>query len=206
MAKGWDLEHLRHSNARLLGKAGAPYRTKAKAPSIPYTAGPTPRAGETLFKINNRISVICKYEKTRNGFRHLATLYVNGQEKEHAKATYLNRTWESYDFQSVLQKVIRDSGVLSEAEKKVALDYAAKDHTDWSDFDRTVAVAQMGNILGKDQKEKNDWKARMLKAGLGNKGLDMPEDWDTLDEDTKQARLDAAIGFLKEHKEKRAKT
>ena len=45
----------------------------------------------------------------------------------------------------------------------------------------------------KDKKEKNDWKARMLKSGFGNMGLEMPEDWNSLDEETKEARLNAVI-------------
>jgi hypothetical protein len=59
-------------------------------------------------------------------------------------------------------------------------------------------VAKMGELLCDNQKDKNDWKARMLKAGLGNSGLEMPEDWDTLDEDTKQARLDGVIKIMSE--------
>lgn len=66
-----------------------------------------------------------------------------------------------------------------------------------SDTLKSVAmVALMGNILGSNQKEKNDWKARMLKAGLEGKGLIMPEDWDTLDEAEKERRLDGAINEL----------
>jgi len=52
-------------------------------------------------------------------------------------------------------------------------------------------------MFGKTQKESNDWKARMLKAGLENKGLIMPEDWDTLSENDKEARLNAVINCLK---------
>lgn len=54
-------------------------------------------------------------------------------------------------------------------------------------------VAAMGSIFGNTQKESNDWKARMLKAGLT--GLQMPEDWDTLSEDEKEKRLDKVIAF-----------
>jgi hypothetical protein len=62
---------------------------------------------------------------------------------------------------------------------------------------KTVAmVAKMGEFFGNTQKEKNDWKARMLKAGLSNQGLIMPEDWDTLDENTKTTRLNAVIAQL----------
>jgi hypothetical protein len=51
-----------------------------------------------------------------------------------------------------------------------------------------------------DKKEQNDWKARMLKAGLGNAGLQMPEDWESLDEQTKEARLNAVISVLRNNK------
>jgi hypothetical protein len=54
----------------------------------------------------------------------------------------------------------------------------------------------MGELFCDNQKDKNDWKVRMLKAGLENKGLIMPEDWNTLDEDTKQARLDGVIKIM----------
>jgi len=62
---------------------------------------------------------------------------------------------------------------------------------------KTIAmVAKMGEIFGTNQKEKNDWKARMLKAGLENKGLIMPDDWNTLSEDEKEKRLNRAIEQL----------
>lgn len=61
---------------------------------------------------------------------------------------------------------------------------------------RSVAlVALMGELFGSTQKEKNDWKARMLKAGIS--GLSMPEDWDQLDEQEKERRLNAVIAFAK---------
>jgi len=62
---------------------------------------------------------------------------------------------------------------------------------------KTIAlVASLGDIFGKNQKESNDWKARMLKAGLEGRGLIMPDDWDSLSEETKQARLDDALAQL----------
>ena len=58
-------------------------------------------------------------------------------------------------------------------------------------------VAMFGELLCDNQKEKNDWKKRMLDAtGL----LDFPDDWDDLSEDEKQKRLDKAIAFNKENK------
>jgi len=36
----------------------------------------------------------------------------------------------------------------------------------------------------------------MIKAGLENKGLSIPEDWDTLTEDTKERRLNKITEVL----------
>lgn len=58
-------------------------------------------------------------------------------------------------------------------------------------------IASMGNIIAGDTvKEKNDWKARMIKAGYGDKGLIMPDDWDSLSEKEKEKRLDKVIKLL----------
>lgn len=64
---------------------------------------------------------------------------------------------------------------------------------------RSVAcVAMMGELLAGDTvKEKNDWKTRMLKTGIPQGALHMPEDWDTLSEDEKERRLNLAIKCLK---------
>ena len=58
-----------------------------------------------IFKITKNIEVICESQNTRSGFRHLATLMIDGREHQKAKCTYLNRTWEAYEFQSVLSNV-----------------------------------------------------------------------------------------------------
>lgn len=56
-----------------------------------------------IFNLNEKYSVVCHSEGTRYGFRHLATLMVDGREGwVTAKACYYNRTWESFEFQTVL--------------------------------------------------------------------------------------------------------
>jgi hypothetical protein len=67
----------------------------------------------------------------------------------------------------------------------------------------TANVAALGEILaGDSKKEKNDWKKRMLVAGLENKGLIMPADWDQLSEDDKEKRLNGVIEVLREEPKK----
>lgn len=49
---------------------------------------------------------ICKFVNTRNGFKHVCEVYNDAKEQKlfETKKTYLNRTWEAYEFESVLNK------------------------------------------------------------------------------------------------------
>lgn len=69
------------------------------------------------FKIDDNHEVVCVAENTRSGFRHLATLMYKGHEVDKAKCTYINRTWESYQFESVLSHLLHKTDKLSYAEK-----------------------------------------------------------------------------------------
>lgn len=151
------------------------------------------------FKISKKIWIDCESEKTRYGFRHLATLYCLGQYPVKAKCCYYNRTWESFEFESVIGGVFEKATFLTEYQKKDYLNkIKAKDKRQMdSQFKMVANIAKLGEILGSNQKEKNDWKERMLKAGLENKGLIMPEDWNELNEDIKEARLNGVIEELK---------
>ena len=50
----------------------------------------------------NEKTFVCEYENTRNGFRHVLKDGFGIQ----CKMCYLNRTYERYQFQSLLQKAI----------------------------------------------------------------------------------------------------
>jgi len=148
-----------------------------------------------IFQLDKRYSIVCRSENTRSGFRHLATLMEEGDEVDDAKCCYQNRTWESYTFQSVIHKILRQN--FEDEQLAHYIDVCAGKAKD--DFDREFgmigAIAQMGEVLCSEEKEKNDWKARMLKAGLP--GLELPEDWGALSEDEKAARLDKVIALTK---------
>lgn len=60
-------------------------------------------------------------------------------------------------------------------------------------------VAKIGDVLCESQEEKNNWKVRMLKAGLENRGLIFPDNWDSLSEDEKETRLNAIINIIDEN-------
>lgn len=70
----------------------------------------------------------------------------------------------------------------------------AKQTRESASFMKTVAgIAKLGELMVPSKAEQNDWKLRMLKAGLESRGLMIPEDWGTLSEDEKERRLNAVI-------------
>lgn len=147
------------------------------------------------FKPTEKIEIVCDSMKTRNGFKHVATLLINGTEQEDTKICYLNRTWERYEYQSVILKLI-DKSCLSDEDKKFCKEWANGDHTDWSNFKMVSQIAKLGDLFCDNQKDKNSWKERMLRVGFENRGLEIPSDWESLDEATKQERLDKVIEFM----------
>lgn len=58
-----------------------------------------------VFKVSRRVSVACEAKSTRSGFKHEATLLLNGVSFTTVKICYLNRTWERFTYQSVLEKI-----------------------------------------------------------------------------------------------------
>lgn len=69
-----------------------------------------------LYRINDELTIGCESQGTRYGFRHLATLFRNGREISKAKVCYYNRTWECYEFDSVMHSL---------AEKRENAEYKA---------------------------------------------------------------------------------
>ena len=150
------------------------------------------------FKINNNLEIICEWKKTRNGFKHESTLLKNGIKIDSTKICYLNRTWESFEFESVIIRILDKTKILSDKQKTKFLQEASgkvKEEIN-KEFGNISTIAKLGELFGQNQKEKNDWKARMLKAGLENKGFIMPDNWDKLSENDKTKRLDGVIEML----------
>jgi len=157
---------------------------------------------EKRFDITKNIYVKCWTEDTGNGFRHLAELNKDQYFETGAKCTYYNRTWESYEYESVLKKLLESTI------KSVSLtDYAirkfkqmVKDPNriadDLKPLKNIAAIASLGDIFALNTKDKNSWKKRMLKAGLSSKGLIMPDGFEDLPEEEQERRLNGAIAQI----------
>ncbi len=98
-----------------------------------------------------------------------------------------------------INEFLKQNGFTADSWKQIEKDYSLtaeeQDKASGSMFKSVAMVAAIGNVLCDNKKDKNDWKLRMLKAGLENKGLSVPEDWDTLTESEKEKRLDGVISI-----------
>ena len=157
---------------------------------------------EKNFHVNDNVSITCHYQNTSYGFRHLATLYINGFKQDQTSKAYYNRTWECFTYESVLNKLAdRQNKELEQTIKNFVIDYQKIDEQEINKkFGMIANIASLGNIFADNQKDKNSWKERMLKAGLINKeneGLIMPDNWNELSEDEKEIRLNNVINEMK---------
>jgi len=149
------------------------------------------------FKLSNTYSIVCQSEKTRNGFKHTASLIKNGSDVYTTKICYLNRTWESFEYQSVLQKMINNYFKGQEVKKYLkAIEARGPDN---SKFKAVSAVCTIGQVLCKDQKEQNTWDKKMLGT---IPGIRFPKDFDNLPEKQKKRRLKGAKKFMLENNKK----
>ncbi len=151
------------------------------------------------FKPNKTLSIKCTTQDTSYGFRHVAEITKEnaswGTPVDYAKACYHNRTYERFCYEAVINEAIDNCNLIKQktrAKNKVANDALGKVK---SNFATIATVAKLGEIFTDNDKQSNDWKARMLKAGLGD-GLIMPDDWGSLTESEKTKRLNAVIAHL----------
>lgn len=61
---------------------------------------------------------------TRNGFKHISTLYIDGREVATATCHYINRTWESYEFQLVMK--CATTNAMEQIENEELISYKAE--------------------------------------------------------------------------------
>lgn len=72
-----------------------------------------------LKNINDKLSIVCQVVNTSNGFKHIATLLVNGCDIATAKVCYINRTWERKQFDTVIAKLASTKGLDKEQSETI---------------------------------------------------------------------------------------
>lgn len=75
-----------------------------------------------IIQVNDELTILCESEDTRSGFRHVAHILRNGYERRKpVKICYLNRTWESFEFESVLHRLADVGEGLTKEERTAIL-------------------------------------------------------------------------------------
>ena len=59
-----------------------------------------------IFNLDKNYAVVCDWQNTRNGFKHIATLLKKGTDLGKTKMCYLNRTWERFEYETILKKIV----------------------------------------------------------------------------------------------------
>ena len=149
------------------------------------------------FNLDKNISIDCHTYKTRYSWGHKAELLIDGRIVSYKKITYYNRTWEAYTYQTILENIVSSCKQLTKDQVKKYLQII-QDQSFSQDRDLGIVgtIAKMGEVLTDNKKDSNEWKKRMLKAGLEKQGLTFPTDWDNLTEEEKEKRLNGAISQL----------
>lgn len=71
-----------------------------------------------IFNLSKNCNVVCNWKSTRSGFKHTANLCKNGYSIYETKICYLNRTWERFEYESILKKIIRNCNYFTGKEKE----------------------------------------------------------------------------------------
>ena len=147
---------------------------------------------EKCFEIKHNEYVNCIAEQTRSGFRHIAIHRKDSVEVARTKCCYQNRTWESFEFESVLRKLLEGNDNAKELLQK----FSGRVAEERQQADKTFgAILAIGELLNRNEttKDKNSFKKRMLKARYEKQGLQFPDNFDELSEEEQTRRLEAVI-------------
>jgi len=149
-------------------------------------------SGYTEFDLDDGVVVVCQYYETRYSWGHYAELAVNGVRVGNYKATYYNRTWESYTYQSAVHSVLGGyfTGDKLEGLKAKADELGGAGSR--RESKRLDALVKMAGIIGTP-----DTQGRALEVLTGG-AVTLPDDWDKLPEDEKRTRLDKVSAVLSE--------
>jgi len=102
------------------------------------------------------------------------------------KVCYQNRTWERYEYETILKKVVNSYFTNNKQKEKFLKVISINQHKD-DTFKTVRAVCAIGQIFCKDLKERNNWDKRMFST---INGISFPDNWDNLSEEEKRTRLD----------------
>ena len=146
------------------------------------------------FKVGPDIEIYCWAEGTRSGFRHMGELIVKGRYLVTKKVCYLNRTWESFQFESLLNtiagcKEIKKDNVLVQTIENFINSYKEPNR-----LKPVATLMAMGNIFCQTIEERVSWKKRMVNTVPG---FNFPDNFDSLPLEEQESRLDMVMNEMR---------
>jgi hypothetical protein len=63
-----------------------------------------------VINISKDLNLVLETKRTKEGFKHVAILTDNFNEPVKASINYINRTWESFEYESVIMKLLEKKG------------------------------------------------------------------------------------------------
>lgn len=124
----------------------------------------------------------CYGQSTSYGFRHICTLGYNDTTKQEyikrdiiAKVVYINRTWESFPYETVLRKAIQNLDETKEVKEKlheILIERTAEEEHEKCER-QIKAFENLWNGLSDENKEH-------IRNGVGENGIQSEEQADTV--------------------------
>jgi hypothetical protein len=149
--------------------------------------------GKETFNINDRMIIECEKKRTRSGVRENATVIIDGEPMAEGTYFWSNRPWYRFTYENAIRNALEKTKQFDEEQITNIMEGLHEKNLEKLDglFKTVTMVAKLGEVLTENKKEQNDWKKRMLSAGLS--GLDFPDDWDSLSEEEKEKRLNRVL-------------
>lgn len=107
-----------------------------------------------LIKIKN-FTFVCTSKNTRNGFKHEAQMLINETFVSEATQHWVNRTWESFTYQSVIRNCVKnyiaqiEYGIETDYKKENNIIRKTKKHSEKLNelFNQNTEIREAKNIL-----------------------------------------------------------
>lgn len=147
----------------------------------------------TIFQLDEQYAIVAEWKKTRVAFKHTATLLRNGSQVGETKICYQNRTWECYEYESVIEKLLDQHFTGEQKTKYLAVCKAKALGEVDAKFGVVRGLVALGELLGSTPAEKNALKKRALSTVPG---IEFPDDFDALPAEEQARRLNGAAKVL----------
>ena len=150
-----------------------------------------------VITLDKQYRIYVWFEKSRSGFRHIAELHRGGCIAARTKCCYLNRTWESYKYASVLHALLHKYFTEKDVAKYAIIvnsggkEGSVGERRDLAPLREVSALGALAGVLFSDNKQAEVKAKRAALESLP--GIRLPDEFNSLPIDEQVKRLDGAL-------------